>query len=117
MNKEEKKLAKKLLAFFNSPPKNDPGFTREENIILERWRVHKILNEDAFHDMTSINSDHKEYLRGVGYPFTAFGDEEIKKDWYLQFRNSKGIIIIRDLLTVIAFLISLYIAISQLIQK
>ncbi len=117
MNKEEKKLAKKLLAIFNSPYKNDHSFTREENLILERWLVHKILNEDAFHDVTSGNSDHKEFIRGIGYPFTALGDEERKKDSYLQFRNSKVLIIIRDILTVTAFLISLYLAIAQLIHK
>jgi len=117
MNKAEKKLVKKVLAYFNSPSIGAPSFTREENLILERWRVHKIINQDAFSDVTSHSSNHKEYIQSLGYPFTSFGDEEIKKDWYLQFRNSKGIIIVRDLLTVIAFLISLYIAISQLIHK
>lgn len=117
MNKEEKKLAKKVLAFFNSTAKPDGAFTREENIILERWRVHRITNENAFVETTSMNSDYKEYLQVLDYPFTSFGDEEIKKDWYLQFRDSKCIIIIRDILTVIAFLVSLYVAITKSIQK
>ncbi len=117
MNKAEKQLAKKVLATFNSLPKSNAGFTREENIILERWRVHKIINEDAFIDVTSHGSDCKEYLQKLNYPFTPFGDEEIKKDWYLQFRNSRGVVILRDILTVIAFLVSLYLAISKIILK
>jgi hypothetical protein len=117
MNKAEKQLAKKVLAYFSSSPKTDAGFTREENIILERWRVHKIINEDAFQNMTSMSADHKEYIQTLNYPFTAFGDEEIRKDWYLRFRNSKGIIIVRDILTVIAFLVSLYLAIAKIFQK
>jgi hypothetical protein len=117
MNKSEKKLAKKILATFQSGPKNDAGFTRDENMIIERWRTHKIINEDAFVDMTSGNSDHKEFLQILEYPFTYFGDQEIKKNWYLHFRESKGITITRDVLTVIAFLVSLFLAISKFFQK
>ena len=116
MNKAEKILAKKVLAFYSSPSKVNHNFTREESLILERWRVHRIINEDAFIDVTSMSSGYKEYLQSQNYPFTSFGDEEIKKDWYLQFRDSKGVIIIRDTLTVIAFLVSLYIAISNIFQ-
>lgn len=117
MNKAEKKLAKKVLAFYSAPSKTDAGFTRNENIILERWRVQKIINESAFLDMTSVVSDHKEYVQTLDYPFTSLGEQEIKKNWYLDFRDSKGIIVIRDLLTVIAFLVSLYLAISNIINK
>ncbi len=117
MTKAEKELAKKVKAFLNSPSKANSGFTSEENIILERWRVHKIINENAFLDVTSHASEHKEYIQTINYPFTSLGDEEIKKDWYLQFRNSKGIVIVRDILTVIAFLVSLYLAIAKIFQK
>ena len=117
MDKAEKKLAKKVLDFYNSQSKTDHEFTRDENIILERWRVHRLLNEEAFFDTTSVSSDHKEYIQTINYPFTVLGDEEIKKDWYLQFRNSKGIVILRDLLTVVAFLVSLYVAISSIVPK
>jgi hypothetical protein len=116
MNKAEKTLAKKVLAYYNSPPKNY-SFTREENNIIERWRVHKIINEDAFVDATSMSSNHKEYLQTRNFPFTSFGSEEIKKNWYLHFRDNIGIIIIRDIFTVIAFLISLYLGISKIFQK
>ena len=117
MNKAEKKLAKKVLAFYNSQSKTEVDFTREENIILERWRAHKIINQEAFLDMTPVNSDHLQYIQTQNYPFTSLGDEEIKKDWYLHFRNSKGVIILRDILTVVAFLVSLYLAISNILQK
>jgi hypothetical protein len=113
MNKAEKILVKKVKAYFNSP-KGDAGFTRDENIILERWRALNITNEDAFLDVTSMNSDHKEYLQTRNYPFKHFGEQEITKSWYMHFRESKGITILRDLLTVIAFLVSLYLAISKL---
>jgi hypothetical protein len=116
MNKDEKKLAEKVLAFYNSQSKAGSGFTHDENIILERWRAHRIINEEAFEDLTPMNAGYKEYYQKLEYPFTAFGDEERKKDWYLHFRNSKGISIVRDILTVIAFLLSLYLTISNLIQ-
>ena len=86
-------------------------------MILERWRVHKILNEDAFVDVTSMNSDHKEYLYGQGYPFTSFGDEEIKKSRYFQFRDSNSVKIVRDIFTVIAFFASLFAVIYSLFDK
>lgn len=117
MNKNEKKLAKKIIAFFNASSKKDGDFTREENLILEHWRSLGILNEDAFFDMTSINSEHKQYLQGRDYPFTLLGDDEVKKNWYLHFRDSKGIIIVRDVFTIISFLVSLYVTISKFIQK
>jgi len=117
VNKAEKELAKKDLAFFNSPSKNNSGFNREGSLILERWRVHKIINENAFVNVTSHSSNYKEYIQVQNYPFTSFGDEEIKKDLYLHFRDSKGIIIVRDILTVIAFLVSLYLAICNILQK
>jgi hypothetical protein len=116
MNKAEKTLANKVLAFYNSPSKNY-SFTREENNILERWRVHKIINEGAFIDVTSASSNHKEYLQTRNFPFTSSGSEEIKKNWYLHFRDNIGNIIVRDIFTIIAFLISLYLGISKIIQK
>lgn len=79
MNKAEKELAKKVLDFYNSPSKTKAGFTREENIILERWRVQKIINEEAFADITSLNSDHREYIQVLGYPFTPKGEEDLQK--------------------------------------
>jgi hypothetical protein len=116
MNKLDKKLAKKVLARFNF---SDPGssFTRDENLILERWRTLKIINEDAFTDVSALQDDHKEYLQVPGYPFTKLGEEEIKKSGYMHFRESKGITILRDALTVFAFLVSLILAISKLIQQ
>lgn len=116
MNKAEKTLVQKVKANFNSP-KADAGFTRDENIILERWRTLNIINEDAFLDCTAGNSDHKEYLQNRNYPFTYFGEQEITKSWYIHFRESKGITILRDVLTVIAFLVSLYLAISKLFPR
>ena len=92
MNKAEKTLADKVLAFYNSPSKNNHNFTREDNIILERWRALKIINEDAFIDATSFSSKQKEYLQSLNYPFTPFGEEERKRDWNLDFRDSKGIV-------------------------
>lgn len=116
MDKAEKALAKKLLNMYKGISKLE-GFTREEELILERWRVHKIINEDAFVDVTAGNSNHKEYLYGQGYPFTFLGDEEIKKNWYFQFRDSNGVKIIRDIFTVIAFLASLFAVIYSLFDK
>jgi hypothetical protein len=116
MDKAEKILAKKLLNMYKGSSES-VIFTRDEELILERWRVHKIINEDAFIDATAINSDHKEYLYGQGYPFTSLGDEEIKKNWYFQFRDSNGVKIIRDIFTVIAFFASLFALIYSLFDK
>ncbi len=116
MNKEEKALATKVLAFYNSPSKRDGGFNLEENIILERWRVQGLINEDAFFDVTTMASTHKEYLQSRNYPFTSLGEREKSKDWYLNFRDSRGITILRDLLTLIAFLVSLYLAVSEVFK-
>ena len=116
MNKAEKALAKKILAVYKGSSKSG-NFTREEELILERWRVHKMLNEDTFVDVTAMNSDHKEYLYGQGYPFTSLGDEEMKKSWYFQFRDSNGVKIIRDIFTVIAFFASLFAVIYSLFVK
>jgi hypothetical protein len=118
MNNTEKKFARRVLAIFYGVSKDTPEFTREENLILERWRSHKIITEDAFFDVTSGSSKHKEYIQSaLNYPFTALGDKEINEDWYLQFRNSRNIILIRDTLTFIAFSISLYLAISKAFQN
>lgn len=116
MNKAEKTLVQKVKSRFNSP-KASEDFTRDENIILERWRTLNIINEDAFLDCTTGNSDHKEYLQNQNYPFTYLGEQEITKSWYMHFRESKGITILRDVLTVIAFLVSLYLAISKLFPR
>jgi preprotein translocase subunit Sec61beta len=116
MNKAEKTLAQKVKAYINSP-NTDAGFTRDENLILERWRTLKIINEDAFTDVTSLQDDHKEYLQVPGYPFTHFGEQEITKSGYMHFRESKGITILRDALTVIAFFVSLWLAIAKLFLK
>jgi hypothetical protein len=115
MNKAEKTLANKVLAFYNSPSKNS-SFTREENNILERWRAHNIINEDAFSDATPLSSKHKEYRQTRNFPFTSSGSEEIKKNWYLHFRETTGIIIVRDIFTIIAFLISVCLGISEFIK-
>ena len=117
MNKKEKRLAKKLIAFYNSPINNSQKFSNEENIILERWRVIRIINEDAFGNITSHSSNHKEYLQNRNYPFTSHGDDEVKKNWYLKFRNSNPVIVVRDILTVFAFLVSLYLAIMEGFSK
>lgn len=117
MNREEKKLAEKVLSNFNSEAQAYPDFTREEHIIIERWRVHKIINEDAFINITSITDNHKRFLQTANYPFTSSGDKEIKRHWYLEFRNDKYIIIIRDILTAIAFFVSLYLALSKAFEN
>lgn len=116
MNKAEKALAQKVKTNFNSPSKAT-GFTRDDYLILERWRTLKIINEDAFVDATSLGDDHKTYLQTQSYPFTHFGEQEIAKTGYMHFRESKEITILRDALTVIAFLVSLYLAITKLFLK
>lgn len=116
MNKAEKTLAQKVKTNFDSPSKAT-GFTRDEDLIIERWRTLKILNEDTFVDATGMGDDHKTYLQTLGYPFTNFGEQEITKSGYMHFRESKGITILRDTLTVIAFLVSLYLAITKLFLK
>ena len=117
MDKAEKKLAKKLLDFYQSSNKKIDGFSREENIILERWRALKMLNEDAFHNMTSHGSDVKEFVTGLGFPFTLLGYKEYKKNWYIQFREGELVTVIRDVLTVVAFSLSLYLALVEVFIK
>ena len=114
MNKEEKKLAKKILAGYNG--KDNSSFTPDENKLIAALIVHGKLNKDAFFDVTSTSSRHREYLLGVDYPFTALGEEERNKSWYFEFRNSKTVIIIRDILNLAAFSISLYLAITKTLQ-
>lgn len=117
-NKAEKELAKKVLAFYKSPQKTGYGFTDEENMILESWRVHKKINEEAFVDVTSHASEHKKYIQNqLCYPFTSLGDEERKKNWYLRFRNSTGITIARDILTLMALIFSIYATIATILQS
>ena len=106
MNRTEKQLANKLVKGSAS------DFTPEENIILEHWDAKGMLNKAAFHDATAGNAAHKQYIRGIGYPFSNLGDEEFHRHWYLQFRNSIGVAIVSDIMTVFAFLFSLYLAIS-----
>jgi hypothetical protein len=104
MDKAEKALLEKL------KKETEPSFTREENIILQRWDAHGFLNPKAFHDSTSVISDHKEYDRGRGHPFTALGDAELNKHWYLKFREGKTVTVLRDLATVFAFGMSVWLA-------
>ena len=116
MNSKEKKLAKKIMNFYLSNDKSRINYTAEEQIIISRWMAHKIINKDAFTDLTSGSANHKEYIQKLEYPFTFFGEEEINKDEYLKFRNSKIVIVVRDILTVIAFLLSLYLTYSKIFQ-
>jgi hypothetical protein len=117
MNKAEKKLVKIVMKRYKSPSNTTEDFNRDEFLILERWRAHKIINEDAFLDATSLGDDHKVYLQTLNYPFTAFGDQEIKKNWYLHFRESKTVIVFRDLFTIVAFVASLILSILKIIGK
>ena len=110
MNNAEKRLANKLLSDAN------PDLTPEDNLILERWEAQGILNKDAFHDGTSVSANHKEYLRGVGYPFTAQGEEERKKHWYLKLRNNIWIVVVRDVATVAAFILSIWLTLAKLAE-
>lgn len=113
MNSKEKKLAKKLMGLFNSPQKKSGGFSDEENVILDRWYALNIINRDAFHDVTSHASRGKQYIYGHGYPFAQRGDEEYNSNWYTDFRKGLVVTIVRDILTVTAFLISLYLALRE----
>jgi predicted nucleotide-binding protein len=80
MNKAEKALAQKVMARFNSPTDGGVDFTRDENLILERWSVVGIINKDAFVDASSLQDENKVYLQVPGYPFTLFGEQEINKN-------------------------------------
>lgn len=110
MNKAEKRLADKLLSDPN------PDLTPEDNLILERWEAQGILNKDAFQDGTSLSAKHKEYLRGLGYPFTDHGEEERTKHWYLKLRNNIWIVVIRDVATVAAFILSIWLTVAKLAE-
>jgi hypothetical protein len=117
MNKAEKALAKKVMKRFNSLSKTGADFTRDENLILERWRTLKIINEDTFKDVTSGQDHQKQYLQVPGYPFTHFGEQEQTKSGYMHFRESKWMTILRDAFVGFSFLVSLYVTISKVIQK
>jgi hypothetical protein len=79
MDKAEKALVQKVKARFYSPIDGGIDFTRDENLILERWMVHKILNEKAFVDASAPQDEYKMYFQVPGYPFTHFGEQEINK--------------------------------------
>ena len=78
MNKEEKKLYKKIEDIFNSVPNIDKTFTRDDNLIIDRWLSGGILNKDVFEDATSFGDTHKLYLQKIGYPFTPLGESKYK---------------------------------------
>jgi predicted nucleotide-binding protein len=80
MNQAEKELAQKITANFTSPSGPSGGFTRDENLILERWMTLQFLNRKAFVDVSSMQDANKEYLQVPGYPFTTLGEHEINKD-------------------------------------
>ncbi|MGA2505099.1 MAG: hypothetical protein ABSG01_13495 [Anaerolineales bacterium] len=117
MNKAEKALAKKVMARFNSPSQTGADFTRDENLILERWRTLKIINEETFADVSAGQDEYKQYLQVTGYPFTNFGEQEQTKSGYMHFRESKWITILRDAFVGFSFLVSLYVTISKVFQK
>ncbi len=116
MNKAEKALVKKVKANFNSS-KPEAGFTSDENFILERWRTLKIINEKAFVDVPATQNNHRAFFQVTGYPFTDTGEQEIKKSGYMHFRESVGITLLRDALTVIAFILSSWLAIVKIFIK
>jgi ABC-type multidrug transport system fused ATPase/permease subunit len=118
MNKSDKEFAQKILSTFFTQSRQIENFSDYESLTLERWRTHRIINEEAFHDVTSFASKHKEFIQiSLIYPFTSYGDQEIKKNWYMDFRESKVVTIIRDILTVIAFFVSLILAILKFFPK
>ena len=117
MNKEEKKLYKKIESIYRSVHNTEKSFTRDENLIIDRWISNGILHKDAFSDTTAFNDSHKLYIQKLGYPFTTFGEAEYKKDWYLQFRSSKGAVVIRDLFVAFSFLASLYLTITKILEN
>ena len=89
MNKAEKALAKKLKAIYYGSSKSQ-DFSREEELIIERWLVHKLLNEDVFVDNTSLNADHKEYLYGQGYPLHLLVMKKSKRIGIYNFETVKA---------------------------
>jgi hypothetical protein len=116
MKKNEKKLSEKLIFNYKNADTNR-HFTLEENLILESWRATGKLNNDAFHDNTAGNGTFKQYIQGIGYPFSNSGEEERKKSWYRRFRDNMWIIIFRDAMTGIAFVLSAIISILTYIKK
>ena len=78
MDKEEKKLYKKIESIYYSVPNTEKNFTRDDNLIIDRWISGGILNKDVFADNTAYSDTHKLYTQKLGYPFTPLGESEYK---------------------------------------
>jgi hypothetical protein len=118
MTKEEKRFMKKLLETYRFTDKNVRAFTREENMIIERWLVHGLLNPAAFANVTAHGDNYRNFIPNLGhYPFTTLGDEERSKSWYLEFRNRPIVILLRDGFTVFAFIVTLMLTLAELFSK
>lgn len=116
MTQKERALASKIRNCLESQVKSQQQFTREENYTIQRWLTLGILSEKAFLNVTALNDDYMAYSQmPTIYPFTKQGEEETTKGWYMRFRQGKAITIIRDILTALAFLASLSLAVVRLL--
>ncbi len=116
MTREEKALALKIKNCFEAKVKAQQEFTRAENLIIARWLSVGVLSETAFVNIGNFGADYMPFVQmSTIYPFTQKGEDETTKGWYMRLRQSKAIAIIRDILTAIAFIVSLYLAVTKLL--
>lgn len=97
---------------------DEKKYSEEEYLMIDRLMATEILNKEAFVNQTTYaDKKYRVFIRGQGYPLTPRGEKEFNKNWYLEFRNSMLIVVIRDFLTVVAFIFSLYLTYLKVFQS
>ncbi len=117
MKKSEKKLIKKLEKLYYST-ENTQTFNTEENKILVKWESIGYLDNNAFQDVSRHGESYKSLMQiSAFYPFSNKGNDILKKGWYIKLREKNIIIFIRDLFLIISFIISICLAIKDVLVK
>ena len=106
----------KLKKFIDSDAKEFEPFTPEENREVARMIALNFLNDDAFIAISAFRSTRAYQPKRGPYPFTERFEQESSRGWYMKFRQGAGVVVVRDLLGALAFIISLVLALKQLFR-
>jgi hypothetical protein len=106
----------KLQKFVDSGGKEFSKFTFEETREVAKMIAIGMLNKDAFIQIRAFQSEPGFEPKMGMHPFTAKGEEERSLGWYSRFRRNRTVAVVRDILTAVAFLASLYLAAVKILN-
>ena len=110
----EKEIIKIILKNF-SENKMYNFSSEPETKIIQKLLIKGILSKEAFKEIDYQQKPKAEYIQKINvYPLTKVGIEQKEKNIYLKVRDSLGFKIIRDIILLFAFILSVIYTLNQL---